>query len=63
MCAVLTMNLSKSATKALLGQGHFGWFDKDVAFEVRAVPTPGCPRVLTRVEVGLNMTRDALECA
>ncbi|MEW5318605.1 MAG: hypothetical protein WDW38_009815 [Sanguina aurantia] len=34
MCAVLTMNLSKSATKALLGQGHFGWFDKDVAFEV-----------------------------
>ncbi|KAG2428222.1 hypothetical protein HXX76_011901 [Chlamydomonas incerta] len=33
MCAVLTLNLSRSAGKALLGQGSFGWFDKEVAFE------------------------------
>ena len=34
MCSVLTLNLSRSAGKALLGQGSFGWFDKEVAFEV-----------------------------
>ncbi|PNW78323.1 hypothetical protein CHLRE_09g402051v5 [Chlamydomonas reinhardtii] len=33
MCSVLTLNLSRSAGKALLGQGSFGWFDKEVAFE------------------------------
>jgi len=34
MCATLALNLSKSAGAALTGQGHFGWFDSEVAFEV-----------------------------
>ncbi|GIL61585.1 hypothetical protein Vafri_16055 [Volvox africanus] len=33
MCATLTLNLSRSAGKALQGKGSFGWFDKEVAFE------------------------------
>ena len=35
MCATLTLNISKSALRALMGGGHFGWFDQEVAFEVR----------------------------
>lgn len=35
MCSILTLNLSRSAGKALLGKGSFGWFDKEVTFEVR----------------------------
>ncbi len=34
MCSILTLNLSRSAGKALLGKGSFGWFDKEVTFEV-----------------------------
>ncbi|KAG2489363.1 hypothetical protein HYH03_012193 [Edaphochlamys debaryana] len=33
MCAVLTLNLSRSAGKAMIGKGTFGLFDKEVAFE------------------------------
>jgi hypothetical protein len=33
-CATLALNLSKSALAAAMGKGHFGWFDKEVAFEV-----------------------------
>ena len=34
MCTVLSLNLLKSAAQAILGSGHFGWFDQEVAFEV-----------------------------
>ena len=37
MCATLALNLSKSAGAALFGEGHFGWFDSEVAFEVGGV--------------------------
>lgn len=33
MCAVMTLNLSRSAGKALFHSGSFGWFNQDVAFE------------------------------
>lgn len=41
MCAVLTLNLCRSAGKAALGKGHFGWFNSDVTFEV-GVLAPRC---------------------
>ncbi|WIA10530.1 hypothetical protein OEZ86_000660 [Tetradesmus obliquus] len=33
MCATLTLNLSRSAGKALFHSGSFGWFNQDVVFE------------------------------
>jgi hypothetical protein len=33
--ATLTINLSKSAVAAMTGRGHFGWFEREIAFEVR----------------------------
>ena len=34
MMATLTLNLSKSAWRAMQGEGTFGWFNQDVTFEV-----------------------------
>jgi hypothetical protein len=34
-CATLALNLSKSAVAAMVGRGIFGWFEKELAFEVR----------------------------
>jgi hypothetical protein len=52
MCSVLSLNLCRSAGKALLGKGHFGWFDSDVTFEVRgrgaAEARYGCNASVTR---------------
>jgi hypothetical protein len=48
MCAVLTLNLCRSAGKAALGKGHFGWFNSDVTFEV-GVLAPGCPADTTQL--------------
>ena len=42
MCSVLSLNLFRSAGKAVLGQGHFGWFNSDVTFEVGLLPGGGC---------------------
>ncbi|KAF8068428.1 clcD [Scenedesmus sp. PABB004] len=33
MCATLTLNLSRSAGKAIFHSGSFGWFNQEVAFE------------------------------
>ena len=34
MMATLTLNLAKSAVRAVQGEGTFGWFNQDVTFEV-----------------------------
>lgn len=34
MVATLSLNVVRSAGKALVGRGAFGWFDNEVAFEV-----------------------------
>lgn len=38
MVATLSLNVIRSAGKALVGRGSFGWFDNEVAFEVRGAP-------------------------
>lgn len=46
-CATLALNLSKSLGAAITGRGHFGWFDKEVAFEVGPILRPAtCVPVL-----------------
>ncbi len=54
MCATLTLNLSRSAGKALFHSGSFGWFNQDVVFEAGAV-IMHCINVLLLSDYGCCM--------
>eukprot|EP00878_Enallax_costatus_P009157 GHUV01009572.1.p1 GENE.GHUV01009572.1~~GHUV01009572.1.p1 ORF type:complete len:712 (+),score=175.93 GHUV01009572.1:218-2353(+) len=53
MCATLTLNLSRSAGKALLHTGSFGWFNQDVVFEAGLEVSAHILAVVPAAVVGL----------
>eukprot|EP00201_Polytomella_parva_P018682 CAMPEP_0175063792 /NCGR_PEP_ID=MMETSP0052_2-20121109/14961_1 /TAXON_ID=51329 ORGANISM="Polytomella parva, Strain SAG 63-3" /NCGR_SAMPLE_ID=MMETSP0052_2 /ASSEMBLY_ACC=CAM_ASM_000194 /LENGTH=330 /DNA_ID=CAMNT_0016330045 /DNA_START=408 /DNA_END=1396 /DNA_ORIENTATION=- len=53
MCAALALNLLKSTGRALMKKGTFGWFDKDLAFEVDLAFSSHVLAVLPAAVIGL----------
>lgn len=53
MCAVLSLNLARSAGKAMIGQGYFGWFDREVVYEVGLEISSHALAVLPALVLGL----------
>lgn len=53
MCATLTLNLSRSAGKALIHSGSFGWFNQDIAFEAGLEISAHILAVLPAAVIGL----------
>lgn len=52
MCAALTLNLLRSAGRALLHSGVFGWFDEDVVFEAGLEVSAHVLAVVPAIAVG-----------
>ncbi|KAG1669629.1 hypothetical protein FOA52_010789 [Chlamydomonas sp. UWO 241] len=53
MIATLTLNVAKSAKNWLLGEGHFGWFEEDVAFEVTTSFSGHLLAIVPAIVIGL----------